>query len=380
MSDCSSSSSESPPCKRQRRGSGRARNWVFTVNNPTQEDKTRLDLLIAHDHCRYLVYGKEVGEKKTPHWQGYVEFCVPKRLGSLKQLLPSAHWEVRRGSRQQAADYCKKDGDFHEYGDFGKGGQGRRTDIQEAIEVAKKEPDFLKAVEDCPQLFRYHASYFRLRAAVDLAEAPKWRDVQVLVYYGATGVGKTRAAMARADCYKLDMANSLWFDGYSRQKTLVIDDFYGWIKYGHLLQLLDGYKMRLEIKGGFVYAFWTTVIITSNKHPDAWYSSEIDTSALRRRIGDIVAFDEVVADIREHPEEALSIANTHIYPDLPFPDVKNIVYEQYPQYKAFLDSAVAIRDSSIALEKELRFRREVEEKERLQRTDTVSISPPSTDS
>ena len=41
--------------------------------------------------------------------------------------------EARRGTAQQAADYCKKDGIFDEIGDISK--QGQRSDIEEAKQL-----------------------------------------------------------------------------------------------------------------------------------------------------------------------------------------------------------------------------------------------------
>ena len=78
-------------------------------------------------------------------------------------------------------------------------------------------------------------------------------------------------------------ANIVWWDGYMGEKTLIIDDFDGWISHNRMLGLLDGYQCRLAIKGGFTYARWTKVIITSNKRPESWYDGVI-TEALKRRL------------------------------------------------------------------------------------------------
>lgn len=57
------------------------------------------------------VFAREVGESGTPHLQGYIRFKKPCRLSWWKNTLPRLHVEARRGTEQQAWDYCLKDGD-----------------------------------------------------------------------------------------------------------------------------------------------------------------------------------------------------------------------------------------------------------------------------
>lgn len=57
------------------RSSG-VRNYVWTLNNYTDENLFEIDSLIENESnlIRYICYGKEVGENtKTPHLQGYLE-------------------------------------------------------------------------------------------------------------------------------------------------------------------------------------------------------------------------------------------------------------------------------------------------------------------
>lgn len=72
--------------------------------------------LFHDDRCSYLLYGREVGEQGTPHLQGYVVFESRRTLQFVRNISPNAHWETRRGSARQAIDYCKKDGQFEEFG------------------------------------------------------------------------------------------------------------------------------------------------------------------------------------------------------------------------------------------------------------------------
>lgn len=118
----SSSSSSSAPAPKT---TAQARRWCFTINNPTPED----ELALEADVFRYLIYGEEVGESGTPHLQCYAEFPKPTRLSALKKMFPRAHFEVARGSPQEASAYCKKDGKFTERGVLG-GSPGNRADLE----------------------------------------------------------------------------------------------------------------------------------------------------------------------------------------------------------------------------------------------------------
>ena len=79
-------------------------------------------------------------------------------------------------------------------------------------------------------------------------------------------------------------------DGYNKQDTIIFDDFYGQIRMADMLRYLDGYPVQLPIKGGFVWAHWTHVWITSNSDPDTWYTSvpAETVAAFRRRITEII--------------------------------------------------------------------------------------------
>ncbi|QSX73072.1 replication-associated protein [Delphin virus 2] len=108
--------------------------WCFTLNNPTDQEKDRVATLLSDDRrVKYGVVGRESGESGAPHLQGFVIFRSNRRFGALHRLLPRAHFELTRGTSQQAGDYCKKDGDFDEYGEP-PSQQGRRTDLEALVQ------------------------------------------------------------------------------------------------------------------------------------------------------------------------------------------------------------------------------------------------------
>ena len=83
-----------------------ATNWVFTLNNPEPQHEQSL---IDEVPYRYLVFQHEISESGTHHLQGYVVLSRQLRLSALKKLLPTAHWEIRKGTHEQAKAYCTKE-------------------------------------------------------------------------------------------------------------------------------------------------------------------------------------------------------------------------------------------------------------------------------
>lgn len=288
----------------------RLRNWCFTLyeyvdGRGVAASDTPDKLFDGVDSVRCGIWQLECcPATQRHHIQGYVEFNSSVRMAAVKGILgPTVHLEGRKGTREQAIEYCRKldsrvNGPW-EHGDLGQLKPGRRSDLDNLAD------GILSGISKSELVEHHAAAFIRYSRGVEAlynirtrASAPAWRDISCRVYYGDAGTGKTRRAVTESagDYYILQQGERLWFDGYESQGTLIIDDFYGWIKYGTMLALLDGYTFRCEVKGSFTHAFWTTVIITSNAHPDTWYARGM-TPALRRRITEIVHFSELANPI-----------------------------------------------------------------------------------
>ncbi len=251
---------------------------------------------------RYCCFQREISpETKRTHFQGYLEFYDSQRMGKVKSILGECHVEPRLGSRTEAREYCRKEesainDSFREFGIW-------REDVsrkRKLCDMLKTNMTLNELIDESPISFvRYHKGLEKLFARRTKAKASAFRHVHVSVYVGPTGTGKTKKACETPDHYKLPCGDKLWFDGYAGEDCLILDDFYGNIKYGTLLQILDGYEMQVAVKGGFVWAQWTKVIITSNEPPDEWYSSKFPLGAsapLMRRITEVIKFPEVDVD------------------------------------------------------------------------------------
>ncbi len=61
--------------------------------------------------------------------RGYVAFATNQRGASATTKLGGrASVRLKRGTHKQGSDYCKKDGDFEEYGELPTDQQGKRSD------------------------------------------------------------------------------------------------------------------------------------------------------------------------------------------------------------------------------------------------------------
>lgn len=191
-----------------------ARAWCFTFNNHWAREPIDPS---CWPNLRYAVYQEEIGENGTPHLQGYCEFNTPKRLSALKEILPEAHWERRRGTRDQARAYCMKDDtriegtDYQEIGDWSGGGQGARTELaqisQMVLDGATEEEIALAHPGSYMRYYR-GINQFRLVTrptfitptyTLNQFSMPDFTTVvgsKPILLYGESGTGKTQFALA----------------------------------------------------------------------------------------------------------------------------------------------------------------------------------------
>lgn len=185
--------------------------------------------------------------------------------------------------------------------------QGRRNDL-EAVATVMKEQGIEAVVEQMPgMIIRYHKGLQVLNSYYQAIERKRvgWLKPTIRVYYGSTGVGKTRHCWQKyPDLYRVacHTGGTTWFDGYAGEKVILFDDFHGGMPFRLLLQMLDGYPLRMQVKGTFVMLYGTVFLFTTNVHPDEWYFNDRNNKAeliapLQRRIqqyGRIVDMPKVV--------------------------------------------------------------------------------------
>jgi len=272
------------------------RNWCFTLNNP---QVIPLNLQITpQNKLKLVVYQLE--EVSCQHLQGYLELTTPRRMSFVRKIIPGAHWERRKGTKQQAIEYCTKE-ETRVQGPWilpeGIPLSEVLSSVQESEGSSLKE---LKRMMDtgcseeyiADEHFGHWVRHFRaFRAYRLLKTVPRNHAVTTTVIVGPTGTGKSRFCLSKyPNAYWKQ--RSPWWDGYSGEETVVLDEFYGWIPYDTLLRLCDRYPLLVETKGGQSQMVCKNVIITSNHDPKSWYKN-VYFDSFKRRVSKWVVFNHM---------------------------------------------------------------------------------------
>lgn len=118
--------------------------WCFTLNNFEETDEFHVQQLPS----KYLIYGRETGANGTPHLQGFVIFDKRQRLAGVKKLIPRAHWEVTRGTSQQASDYCRKEDENPFESGTLENNSGKRNDLEDFKKAVKEGEHSIPVLRD----------------------------------------------------------------------------------------------------------------------------------------------------------------------------------------------------------------------------------------
>lgn len=259
--------------------------WTFTLNNYSEQEYASLEDVA----CKYMVVGKEVGDSGTPHLQGYVVFGGVKRLSAVRRIFSRAHWEMANGDTDSNYGYCSKDGDFREWGTRPMNRQEQAGSQHEKWKDVIRAARSGTAEDEYPAEFiRYHSTLTRLFSLIlrlyksPVQTLPEYSGVWA---YGKPGTGKSRWAR---DAYTglYDKLINKWWDGYSNEETVLIDDLS--LDHGFLGSFLkrwcDHYPFRAEVKGGSMVIRPKTIIVTSNYTIDEIFDKDPElVLALKRR-------------------------------------------------------------------------------------------------
>lgn len=251
----------------------------------------------AAEYCHYLIFGQEICPKTGRlHFQGYAELIDIKAVSKIQQLIfagEKVHIEGRKGTQAAAIKYCKKDGDFIEFGEKVAPNQGKRTDLQ-IVKDCVTENGMMGVLQEN---FNLQAIRVAEKYIEYLPTRPWNQKTYVRWIYGPSGLGKTSLAIKflGQDCF-VKNGSTKWWVGYERQKKVLIDDLRDkFFPFVDLLNVMYRGPYHVEVKGGHRSFIADELVITSVKNPDAMYEGEGEEMfQLMRRIDQVINIEQYI--------------------------------------------------------------------------------------
>jgi len=257
-------------------------NFVFTINNYTAEDGLALESAKESGLLKYVVCGKEVAPTTgTPHIQGFLVTTKKSRVAAVARIIPRGFIQIARGKATVAAEYCKKDGDYEEYGTIVDPGTMEKNRWDDAY-AAAKEGRF----EDIPKdiMIRHLGNIKRIFADAQMVPASV-ATLDNQWFYGPTGTGKSLTARTENPGYYIKNKNK-WWDGYRSQPCVIIEEWdphYSETLGSFLKEWADHHPFCAETKGGSMCIRPPKLVVTSNYSMEECFLDDKLLEPLRRR-------------------------------------------------------------------------------------------------
>lgn len=241
-----------------------------------------------------LEYAPDTG-KEHYHCIFYAKHDKPKTnsgFNAISNLINAKiHCWVKdmKGSIEQCTVYGTKDNPSEDFGTMPK--QGRRTDLEVYKEdILNGEVSVDELCLEKPMLFHQYGR--TLNKIEDIALRRKFRNWMTTCewIYGKTGVGKSHKAFENfnPDTHYVYPNDNGWWDGYTGQETVIINEFRGGIAYSELLELIDRWPKTVKRRNREPVPFLAKhIIITSSMPPNEVYcnlSANDKLEQLTRRI------------------------------------------------------------------------------------------------
>jgi len=300
---------------------GQFRDWFFTINTPPAA-------LQCGDFwgSAVKVFGEirggvmQVEKSSRVHLQGCFKSVQKYRPATMKNKVRSKAlmgWIKPCVNLEKSIAYCTKEdtrvsGPFW-HGEWNEDNQGRRdastqgkrTDLAMVAEDVDSGKSISVIAKNHPTAFmKYHAGIAQYMSVTKAQPARNFMT-KLVIYWGASGTGKSRRAWYEANkcgsVYELPVAkeaNVIWWPGYTGQKAVILDDFYGWFPFHSFLKMVDRYEWKVRTVGDTFVQFTSEyVFVTSNSNWPTWYSQAFMKeghwkSAFERRIYSCVEFHE----------------------------------------------------------------------------------------
>lgn len=269
------------------------RNFIFVLNN--WQDKPVEHAALDALPCRFMRYGKEVGETGTPHLQGTVVFKDPCTLSAAIGKMKGCHVEVCK-SLDESLIYCAEDGDVTDRGtppvsSAQKGATEKERYKRARDHASRGEFDLIDS-----DIYVRHLGNLKKIHAESQTQPPQLTELTNQWLYGPPGTGKSSRAFSENPGAYLKGLNK-WWDGYSGQSAVIVDDMDPYHK--SLAQEFKVWAHHMpfpaETKGGSLCIRPEKIIVTSNYSIEEVWEDVLTQQAMKRR------FTEIYIGTPAHP-------------------------------------------------------------------------------
>lgn len=319
----------------------RCRHWAITWNNYPENAMELIQQAVQRGDVQYVIAGREVGRNGTPHLQMHVYFKDTKRLTCVRRVFPHTYAQPTRTTPEQCVNYCKKGGDYVEFGVnplvAQAAAQEQRNEEQRCKwSDAKTNARARRFDAIDPAIYvRYYAALRKMGSEFAEAESGAELDSACgLWVWGPPDMGKTTTCMRAFPNSYLKNATK-WWDGYAGQDTVIMDEMAS--NEAHSLKQLiktwgDRFAFSAERKGDSCIIRPKLFVITANWSIEQIYRDPIDVAAMRKRFFQ-VHFDS----FRKYSElEMRNIASQRM---LPFDAAVEELRQHHDQQMDFIDAA-----------------------------------------
>lgn len=171
--------------------------------------------------------------------------------------------------------------------------QGARSDLQEVVnQVLNGSTTTDQVVRESATTYHQYGRTLLAAQEIHLRNVRRANKPRAVIWlWGATGLGKSRLArlLSRESTLYEHVEDGMWWDNYTGERTVLLDDFQGHINFRTFLRLTDRYPTRVPKRSQAPFPFLAdTIIVTSDRPPtDCWPSlTTSEMAQLTRRISD----------------------------------------------------------------------------------------------
>lgn len=308
------------------------RHWMVTYWCQTVDEvlPAYMDMTMANIRARgsqvsldYAVWQVECcPTTQRLHIHMYMEFDRTVYASFVCNLFPDprkcyAEPKITFTSREDCISYCTKEHtrvagpwEFGSRETQEEVSQGKRSDISRVVSIINNGgnmEDIMKL--DGNVMLRMPNGIRTAISVIQKRDAPKDRDIKVVVLFGGTGSGKTSGIVhgVKDRLYTVDSTmistggnGGIWWDGYAGEKTVLFDDYDNWVSTADLLRLLDRYTVKIQSKGASSLAYYERLFITSNKAPWEWKDGRTGKEPFKPHRAALMRRMHTVAEVFPH--------------------------------------------------------------------------------